>query len=94
MMVTETDRMPTQEEKLAWSQKYEEEKQRIEDAIGAGIGQARAELSAKKQRKIVDLVEVALDALPYGMGANPLTDADVDFAQGFARRLAKLAGGK
>lgn len=88
----------TQEEVLAWRQKNDLETERIADAIDLGItkreriyGEA---LSARKRKKIAGLVETALDALPYASGCQPLTDADVEFAQHFASGLAGNMMGK
>jgi hypothetical protein len=90
-MVTEAPKRAsgmTPEEVLAWHREDDEAQKRIRDAITLGLAADGVDLSPKKRKKIRQLVLAALDALPYGSGSQPLTDADVEFAKAFAETLA------
>lgn len=80
--------MPTEEERTEAFERAADENRRIEGAIDHGLFTARGYISPKKQEKVRSLVLSALDALPYGSGALPLTEADLKFAEGFAHTLA------
>lgn len=95
MVTEEAEAAPmTREEIEADLWEYREDQLRIRRAILTGMARSQRRLSKKEVKKIDSLVRSALDALPHKSGLIPLSEADIEFVEGFARTLAKNIGRK